>query len=151
MRFKFVKINFFFPWNAYKFVFDKFARFLHLFFASPATFHHRSEETQKVCVNIMPARLLLLLVGDVFLSMKHTKKVKLNYLRKYTKNSKEDEKKRHKNRRHFLNIKMMRDCWTKKNEIENFFRQHAPLHYDYRLPSLHLLLTPIAPLYRGGV
>lgn len=64
------------------------------------------------------------------------KKVKLNYLWKYTQTESEAEKGT-KNRRHFLNIKMMRRCSRSKKNGKNFFFQLAPLHYDYsRSPGL---------------
>lgn len=126
-----MKINFFFPWNAFKFVFDKFARFSSFPFLP---FHRRFGE--KVCINILP---------DSQSEMKHGRReMKLNYL---WNTCKQQRRRRHtRNRRHFWNIKMMRDCWSKKNRKGNFL-QHAPLHYDYRssfptLPPVRDILHP---------
>lgn len=78
----------------------------------------RSEETQTLHKHL--ARL------DFFFGERETfarwsrhgeqqKKVKLNYLWKYTQTLKpEKEKPRRRNRRHFLNIKMTRDCWWRR-------------------------------------
>lgn len=127
MRFKFVKINFFFPWNAYKFAFDKFAPFFSpLFFTISQSI--RKRYTQKSlhkhlarlsAVFCLPCETFLFIY---FARWSTRKKVKLNYLWKYI----QTEKRGTKNRRHFLNIKMMRPCLRRqKRRMELFFPYDA--------------------------
>lgn len=97
-----------------------------------------ADPVEEVCINILP---------DSQSEMKHgRRKMKLNYL---WNTCKQQRRRRHtRNRRHFWNIKMMRDCWSKKNRKGNFL-QHAPLHYDYRsslsppLPPVRDILHPL--------
>lgn len=107
-----MKINFFFPWNAYKFVFDKFARF-----SSSSRLNCRSENTE----NLHNISLDLLSPPEMFFDMRDeawqwtgSAKSEIKLPMKIHANSKKkNEEKGTRIRRHFLNIKMMRDCWRK--------------------------------------
>lgn len=92
-------------------------------------FHRRfeCEETQKLCINILPdSHRSFISIWDVFVKRDEAwrrgkSEIKLP-MKIHT--NRQKKKKRQKNRRHFLNIKTMRDCWSKKNGKNIFYNTH---------------------------